>query len=99
MTPDVIKAARVKLSQKIDQLFKDKASGAEERCRIAQELIDWYTGETGEYPSSWLLERLASYILTADKLSKFRRRHKSDYQVLSKRQLKIRRNREIRLED
>lgn len=97
--PETVEAARKELSNKIDRLFHDKDIDAKQRCRIVQELIDEYKQKAGESPTPWLLERLASYILKADKVNRFRRRHKTDYQVLSKRQLKIRKNREIHLED
>lgn len=97
--PETVEAARKELSDKIDRLFQDKDVDAKQRCRIVQELIDEYTHKAGEIPPPRLLERLASYILKADKVNKFRRRHKTDYQVLSKRQLRIRKNREIHLED
>jgi hypothetical protein len=97
--PETVEEAREELSKKIDRLFQNKDADAKQRCRITQVLIDEYKQKAGEYPPPRLLERLASYILKADKLNKFRRRHKTDYQVLSKRQLKIRKSREIHLED
>lgn len=99
MTPNVIEFARAELSQKIDQLFQDKDTDAKGRCRITQDLIDWYTGITGESPPARLLERMATFILRADKVKKYRHKHSTDYKVLSSRQIKARKEREVHLRD
>lgn len=99
MTPQVIEAAREALSKRIDQLFQDKSVDAKARCRITQELIDEYTGKTGETPPPRLLERMATYILKADTVKKYRHKHSTEYKVLSNRQIKARKEREIHLRD
>lgn len=99
ITPQIIEAAREAMSKKIDQLFQDKSVDAKERCRITHELIDEYTGITGETPPARLLERMATYILKADTVKKYRHKHRTDYKVLSNRQIKARKEREIHLRD
>jgi hypothetical protein len=92
----MIQESREQLSQTIDKMFKvEKDSDAKERCRITDELINRYIERTGETPPPILLDRLAGFILKADKTKK--NRHDSEYKVLSHRQTKIRQNREVNI--
>ena len=95
-TPLEVEQARRELAERIDRLFKEyKDADAKKRCGVADQLIEDYIAKAYDVPPCKLLDRLAGFILAADKNKKYK--YKSEYTVLSKRQQKARHEREINI--
>ena len=95
-SPQEIEQARQDLSDTIDQLFKKyKDADAGQRCKVAGELVERYYEKVKELPPCVLLDRLAGFILAADKSK--RHKHRTNYAVLSRRQQKARHEREVNI--